>query len=85
MCRPNQLYIKRSRHSLGLDVVGGSAGHLSVVAVGFAAVPQVDESLADPHQHHGHPGAQAGAVTGHLHQAGLLHCLPTHAVQPPII
>lgn len=71
-------------HSLLFEFVGAGARHIPRVLLGFAPVPQVDESLAAVQQHHGDPGAQTAAVADHLQQMAL-HChLPSHAVQTPV-
>lgn len=72
-------------HLLFFDLIGSCACHLSRVCLGLAAMPQVDEGLADTQHHHGDAGAQATAVAHHLQQVAL-HChLPSHAVQAPVI
>ena len=72
-------------HSLLFDFVSSGACHLSSVCLRLAAMPQVDEGLADAQQHHRDPGAQAAAVTGHLQQVALHLHLPPHTVQTPVI
>lgn len=75
----------RGLHSLFFDLIGSSARHLPRVHLRLAAMPQVDEGLADAQQHHGDSWAQAAAVTGDLQQMALYLHLPTHTVQTPII
>lgn len=76
---------KQNFHSLFFESVGGDAGHLPSVCLGFAAVPQVNEGLADTQQNHGDSGTQTAAVTSHLQQVALhLHLTP-HAVKTPVI
>ncbi len=76
---------EKSSHSLFFDFAGGGVCHLPCVCLRLAAMPQVDEGLADAQQHHRDPGAQAAAVTGHLQQVALhLHLAP-YTVQTPVI
>lgn len=76
---------KQKIHSLLFEPVGGDTRHLPRVRLGFAAMPQVDEGLADSQQHHGNSGAQTAAMTGHLQQVALHLHLPSNAVKTPVI
>lgn len=71
------------QYSLFLDFISGSPPNLLRVALSFASMPQVNEGLVYVQNHHGSPGPEAAAVTGHLQQVPFHGHFSPHTVQSP--